>query len=123
MALLTDALLKKQLITEEQLRDAEDKKIGAKKPVQELLVEMNFLTEDDLMRCSSEVFNMPILDLDKENIDVSLIKTIPYEIAKRYGLFPLRKEKGALILAMSNPQDIMALDDMRALAKSKVQRV
>ncbi len=123
MSILIDALLRENLINREQLNDARDKQMGAKKPIQELLVEMGFVKEEDLIRISSKVFDTPTLNLYEENIDPSVIKLISYETAKRYGVFPLRQEGDALILAMSDPQDIMALDDIRLLTNMEIKPV
>ena len=110
MKALLDTLILEGLITPEQLQDAKDKQVGAKRPVQELLVEMDFIKEEDLLRVSSKVLNMPVANLQKEEIDRAILKSISYETAKRYGVFPVRKAGGFLILAMSNPQDFVALD-------------
>ena len=88
MPVLIEELMKENLITQGQFDDARDKQMGAKKPIQELLVEMGFLREEDLIRVSSKVFNMHISILDEESIDPSTLKLVPYEIAKRYGVFP-----------------------------------
>ena len=121
MTALTDTLIKESLITEEQLRDAKDKQLGAKRPIQDLLLEMNFVKEEDLIKIMSRVFKMPITDLGKEDIDPSAVKPISYEIAKRYGVFPVRREGNTLLLAMSDPQDIVALDDIRALVNMEIK--
>lgn len=118
-----NVLLKENLITEKQLNDAKDKQIGAKKPIQELLVEMGFIKEEDLIKISSKVFDMPILDLGKEEIDPSGTKLISCDVAKRYGIFPVRKEKDTLLLAMSNPQDIIALDDIKIMTNMKIKPI
>jgi type IV pilus assembly protein PilB len=118
-----NVLLEGNLITEKQLKDAKDKQIGAKKPIQELLVEMDFIKEEDLIKISSKVFDMPVLELRKEEIDSSATKLISYDVAKRYGVFPVRKEKDALLLAMSNPQDIIALDDIRIMTNMKIKPI
>ena len=123
MSILIDALLRENLINREQLNDAKDKQMGAKKPIQELLVEMGFVKEEDLIRISSKVFNTPILNLDEENIDSSVIKLISYETAKRYGVFPVRQEGDALILAMTDPEDVVALDDIRLMINMEIKPV
>ena len=119
MSVLIDALLKENLISKEQLNDARDKQMGAKKPVHELLVEMDFVKEEDLVRVSSKVFNMPIINLNEKTIDSSVTKLLSYELAKRYGVFPVHKEKDMLVLAMSDPQDIVALDDIKLMTNKK----
>lgn len=118
-----NVLLEGNLITEKQLNDAKDKQIGAKKPIQELLVEMGFIKEEDLIKISSKVFDTPVLELGKEEIDSSATKLISYDVAKRYGVFPVRKEKDALLLAMSNPQDIIALDDIKIMTNMKIKPI
>jgi len=123
MITLLLALIKEKLISEEQLNEAKIKNIGAKKPIQELLVEMGFIKEEDLIKVASKVFNMPIVDLSKEVLDPAVIGLISYDIAKRYGVFPLRKENDILILAMSNPQDVIALDDIQIITKLKAQPI
>ncbi|MFH1665926.1 MAG: ATPase, T2SS/T4P/T4SS family [Candidatus Omnitrophota bacterium] len=120
---LIEALLKERLVTEKQVEAARELQIGAKKPVHELLVEMGFLGEEDLMRVSSRVFNMPISRLKEETIDLDIAEIMPYEMAKRYGVFPLRKENGTLVLATSNPQDVIALDEIKLLKKMPIKLV
>ena len=123
MTMLTEALLEDALITREQLDDAMDKQIGAKKPIHELLLEMGFVKEEDMMRISSKVFKLPVLKLKEEEIDSSLIKMIPYDKAKCYGVFPIRKEGEILLLAMSDPQDVIALEDLAIIAKCRIRSV
>jgi type IV pilus assembly protein PilB len=120
---LITALLKAGLITQEQLEDARDKQKGAKKPLQDVLVDMGFVTEADLLDVSSKIFNMPVMELDDSAIDPSAMKLISYETAKRHGVFPVRSEDSKLIVAMSNPQDIVALDDLRIISNMHIKPV
>jgi len=111
------------LITEEQLKDAQIKQLGAKKPLQELLVEMGFINEADLLRVTSEIFKMPVFGLQAEAIDASAVKVLPYEVAKRYGVFPVKKKDNTLVVAMSDPKDVVALDDLRSLTGFSIEPV
>jgi len=120
---LFDALIKDGLITPEQLGDARVKQIGAKKPLHELLVEMGFIKEDDLLKAVSKLYNLPICALDKEPIGPETVKLLPYEVAARHGVFPIRREGDDLMLAMSNPQDIMAIDELQLLTGLHVDPV
>lgn len=123
MPVLLDALVKEGFLTREQVNDARDKQAGAKKPIHELLVEMGFLSEDDLIAVSSRVFGMPVSNLDEEKIDSSILKLISYDKARRYGVFPLRQTEDVLFLAMSDPRNIIALDDLELLTKLKIKPV
>jgi len=115
MTTLIETLLKEKLITFDNLQDAEVKQVGAQKPIHELLVEMGFLKEEDLLRVASKVFNLPALSLDSEKVEPEALKLIAYDKAKRYGAFPLRIQDNKLILAMSNPQDVTVIDDLSAI--------
>ncbi|MFH1379195.1 MAG: ATPase, T2SS/T4P/T4SS family [bacterium] len=117
---LIETLISEKLITEEQLKDAKARQIGARKPIQKILVEMGFISDDDLMRASAQVFKMPLTDLNLEVINTSLVKLVPYELTKRYGIFPVRKENNKLLLAMSNPIDILAIDDIKMLIHQEI---
>ncbi len=97
------------------------KQIGAKKPVHELLVDMGFLKEEDLLKTASRIYKMPLSDLGQETIDPEALRLLTREIAKRYGVFPVRREEDVLVLAMSNPQDLMAMEQVRMRTKLKVK--
>lgn len=123
MSQLINALLDKKLINAEQLQDARNKQLGAKKPLHELLVEMGFLKEEALIKVASDVFKLPIIHIENETIDVSVLELLPYDRAKLYGAFPLRKEKGEILIAMVDPQDVIALDDLQIITGMKVKPV
>ncbi|MBU1998250.1 MAG: hypothetical protein KKE64_02015, partial [Candidatus Omnitrophica bacterium] len=125
---LIEVLLREQLITPEQLKDAQDKQKGAKKPIQDILVEMGFLKEEDLMRVCSQVFNTPVVSLDKERMESDCLKLISCEQAKLYGIYPLRKEKNllgqdVLFIATSDPQDIQTIDNLESMLNMEIQPV
>ena len=117
---LSEVLIKENLITPKQLQEAKEKQRGAKKPIHELFVEMGFITEEVLVNILSRIYKMPISNLKKESIDPSVTKLISYIMAKRYGVFPVRKEGDSLLLAMSDPTDIIALDDIRAIVNMRI---
>ena len=120
---LIAGLVKEGLVTNEQVEDARQKQAGAKRPIQELLVEMGFVKEEDVIKTASEVFKMPVADLDKERTEPEAVKKVPYEKARRYGVCPLRIEGGSLVLAMSDPQDMIAIDDISFITGLPVKRV
>lgn len=115
MSLLINALIEKNLLTKAQLDDAREKQLGAKRPVHELLVDMGFVSEEDMLATASRVFNMPVVDLEKETIDASAHELITFEIAKRYGVLPIRIVNQRLVLASSNPRDFSTQEDVRGI--------
>jgi type IV pilus assembly protein PilB len=123
MASLFDTLIAEGLITAEQLSDARTKQVGAKKSLHELLVEMGFIKEEALLKAASKVYSMPLSDLGKESIDPDIVHILPYEVAERHGVFPVRREEGVIVVAMSNPQDVIAMDEIRSHTNLKAKPI
>ncbi|MCA9400890.1 MAG: hypothetical protein KC713_04640, partial [Candidatus Omnitrophica bacterium] len=117
---LVNTLLSKKLITIEQLEDAILKQFGAKKPILELLIEMDFISEYDLMVVASDLYDMPIIDLLEEQKDEDLLKKFSYELLQRLRVFPIRIEDGNLLLATTDPRNVIALDDIAAVIDAPV---
>lgn len=78
-----------------------------------ILVEMEFVRENDLSRLISEKLRIPYINLFEPEIPESVIRLIKPEIARKYLAIPARKDKGMLVLAMSDPLDIEAIDEIR----------
>ncbi len=123
MTRLTNTLVEKQMVTPEQVEDARDKQIGAKKPIHELLIDMGFIKEDALIKTASEIFDLPVSELKSEEIDTTVLELIPYDLAKRYGIFPLRREGGKLLVATVDPQNVVVMDDIQSLTGIPVKPV
>ncbi|MDD4201892.1 MAG: ATPase, T2SS/T4P/T4SS family [Candidatus Omnitrophica bacterium] len=123
MSQLINALLKENLITAEQLEDAKDKQMGEKKPIHEVLCEMGFVKEEDVLNILSKVFGFQLLDIKKEKIDPSVVKMIPYDKAKKWGVFPLRKENEKIVVAMSDPLDVITIDEIRIMVNAEVKPI
>lgn len=78
-----------------------------------ILIDMGFVREEDIARVMGEKLKIPYVNLFEPKIDESLIRLIKADIAKKYGVIPARREKGMLLLAMSDPLDISAIDEIR----------
>ncbi|HLV80783.1 MAG TPA: type II secretion system ATPase GspE [Chthonomonadaceae bacterium] len=115
--LLGALLLEDGLITQEQLdlalaeqqRGAQHRRIG------EILVSLRFLTEPNLLRALSTQLDCPLIDLVQEPPDPEAVEMVPSEFALRHQLIPLRRRNGHLSVAMADPIDVHAIDDMRLL--------
>jgi type IV pilus assembly protein PilB len=117
---LADNLLASGLITQEQLADAQDKQKGAQKPLEEVIVELGFIPERILCEVSEIVFDCEAQTLAEKDIDDETCQLIPYDLANRHGVFPVRIEDEELFLAMSNPRNVLALDDIRQIMNYKI---
>lgn len=123
MSELIKMLLDEKLISRSQLNDAKTKQLGAKKPLQDILIEMGFIKEEELLGLTARRFGLPLIKLEDIEADPAVVKLVPYDTAKSYGVFPLRKENNTLLLAMSDPFDVIALDDIKLLTKLEIKPV
>jgi hypothetical protein len=78
-----------------------------------VLIELDFLREEDLARVIAEKLHTPYLNLFEPGVPQAVIRLIKPDVAKKYQVVPVKKEKGELIIAMSDPLDIEAIDAIR----------
>jgi len=110
---LGQLLVSNKLITEEQLNKAlevqqkEGGRIGSN------LIRLGFLTEDTLVGFLSKQYGVPAVNLSAQEIDSTVVKFIPYDVASKYQIFPLSKTGASLTVAMTDPSNVFALDDVK----------
>ena len=116
-------LLSKNLITEEQLKEAlkAQEKTGDK--LGRILIKSGYASEDDVFNALAFHFGLPYKKLADVEIDNELSKMVPEDIAQRFTVIPLSKKDKTLTLAMSNPADILAIDKVEIETNLKVSPV
>lgn len=120
---LVDILTENKILTPEQLDEA--LKIQREKGgrLSNILVSLKLVNEKDLMLALSKSLHIPPINLTKLNIKPDIIKVIPENVARHYQLVPISKIGNNLTVAVSDPLNIFALDDIRALTNYKVKTV
>lgn len=109
-----DLLVQAGIITEDQLQvTLKTKKQGQK--LGDALVEKGYLTENQLIEVLEFQLGVPHISLYRYPIDASLMNIVPPEFAKRKMLIPIRKEDTQLYVAMNDPMDYYAIDDLRMM--------
>ena len=109
-------LISQGILTEDQLRIALLEQLKSRQPVGKLLVQLGFVSEATLRDALSEKLGLQSVDLGQIVVDPGSIRIVPREFAKRHNLFPvaLDKDRRRLILAISDTNNIVALDQVRA---------
>lgn len=92
-------------------------------PLRRVLVEQGFISEEELLSLLSGQLYIPILHLTKFKFDPQIIKLIPEHIARQYCLIPLSRMGNNLTVAMADPLNIFALDDLRTLTGCNIDIV
>jgi type IV pilus assembly protein PilB len=111
------------LVTEEQLQLAIDKQKQLKTPekIGTLLVSMGLITERDQVKCLGEQWSVPYIDLTEVQIEPEIRRRVSQELARRFKVIPVSLSDGKLLLAMKNPLDIFAIDEIRLITGLEVE--
>lgn len=115
-------LLKRfNFISEEQLQQALNLHKGSDSRLGEILVENNFVKEKDLVQVLEFKLGIPHVDLSQYVLDPDLIDYIPEKLARLYRALPLEKNGKKLSVAMVNPMDVVAIDDLKKSCNLTIQ--
>lgn len=117
---LGDLLVEANVLTEDQLQHAlaikqSDERLG------DVLIKEQLVTEQTLIEVLEFQLGIPHVNLGQFPIDSEIIQLVPKEIAKRYLLVPLRKEKNKLFVAMADPMDYFAIEELRMLTGFRIE--
>src|SRR3989338_4362436 len=120
---LTEILINNKLITQDQLNKALEaqKKKGGR--LSDIIVELKFIKESDLILTLSEGLGFPLIDLKRFKIDFEIAKIIPVDIARHYQIIPISKMGDNITLAMADPLNIFAIDHVEALTGYKINPI
>ncbi len=108
-----ELLVREQAITPEQLQKAKRKSDREGNRLGYELTKMGYLEEDDLTSFLSEHHGVPSVDLSTVDIPAEVIDLIPEKIAKRHQCIPINRSGSNLVVAMADPSNIYAIDDLR----------
>ncbi|HTP03664.1 MAG TPA: type IV-A pilus assembly ATPase PilB [Nitrospirota bacterium] len=111
--LITDEQLKKALAAQK----AEGGRLGS------ILVKLGFIQEDKLMTFLSKQYGVPYVDLNKFEINAAVIKHIPADVAQKYRIMPINRTGSTITIAMVDPSNIFAIDDIKFMTGYNVEAV
>ena len=123
---LGDLLVETGTITQEQLDRALAKQKECNMKLGEILVDEGIITEDDIAVALSNQLNIEIVDLQNINIDKSVTQLVPVNILKKYTMMPFafsESNKNVLRVAMENPLDTYAQEDISIITNYQVEPV
>ncbi len=116
-------LLDREIIAESELHEAEEAHRRTGKSLGRILLERGSVTERDLLRVLSGQIGMEFVDLTEYPIDASAATLVGESVARRYHAIPIAFEDNRLVVAVSDPANVFALDDIRTITGSEVRAV
>src|SRR5437870_2604829 len=122
-ARLGEILIKESLITSEQLKQALEyqKQHGGR--LGSCLMKMGFITDDEITAVLSRQYGVPSINLKYYEVDAAVVKLIPQDTAVRYQIVPLSRVGSTLTIAMTDPTNVFAMDDIKFMTCFNVEPV
>jgi len=112
---LGDILLEGGVVTRDQLGQAiaEQQRVG--RSLGRVLVDLGLVTESQLVASLAQQIGLPFVDLTEYQIDPSAAMMVPDSVARRHNALPIGYDEGRLVVAMADPANVFAMDDIRSL--------
>ncbi len=125
MSRLGEILVANNLITREHLAKSleEQKESGGQLKLGTILIKNGYISEQDLTSFLSKQYGVPSINLSELEVDQAVIKIIPAEVAQKYQIIPVNRAGSTLIVAMSDPSNIFAVDDIKFMTGYNVEVV
>ena len=120
---LGELLLREKLITPLQLQQAIEEQRAGGGRLGYQLTKMGFIEENELTAFLSKQYGVPSIDLNEFDIEADIIKLIPKEVVLKHQVIPINRTGSTLIVAMADPSNIFAIDDIKFLTGYNVEVV
>ncbi len=120
---LGELIVQEKLVTPEQLEEALVYQRQSGGRVGEILVKLGFATDEQIAEMVARKYDVPVIDLPSLPIDGSVLKLIPAETAQAYQLFPVSASGATLTVAMADPTNVFAIDDLRFMTGYNIEPV
>ncbi|MCD6497234.1 MAG: type IV-A pilus assembly ATPase PilB [Deltaproteobacteria bacterium] len=120
---LGELLVRESLISLEQLRRAQGEQKRTGKRLGYSLTKLGYIAENDLIDFLSRQYGVPSVNLSEFEIDTEVIKLIPEDVARKHLAIPIDRQGASLTVAMSDPSNIFAIDELKFLTGLNIQVV
>jgi len=118
---LGQILVERGVVSNSQLQQALDAQKRGGGLIGEVIVELGFAKEEDIAYCLSLQFGYPYLSLENYEISNEIVKLIPKNVCMHYCLIPIDKIGNTLTIAMANPLNIQAIEDLEDITQCDIQ--
>ncbi len=115
-----DILLSRGRISEEQVQQALEAQKGSPAEIGKTLVSLGFISEADLAQAQAERLSLDYVELTESDVDPEAARLVPEKVLRRHGALPLRFEGERLVVAMSDPTNLYAMEDLRMISGCQI---
>jgi len=120
---LGELLVREKLISLQQLRQAQEEQKKTGQNLGYALARLGFVNDDEITNFLSNQYRLPAVNLDEYEIDAEVLKIVSKEVCEKHGIVPVSRSGSSLIVAMSDPTNFHAIDDIKFLSGYNVEPV
>src|SRR6266581_4476873 len=120
---LGELLVRENLISLQQLQKAQEEQKKAGGRIGYHLTKLGFIEESELTNFLSKQYGVPSINLKEFDIDAEVVRLVPKDVAEKHQCIPVNRAGASLIIAMSDPSNIFAIDDIKFLTGYNIEVV
>ncbi|MFH1382830.1 MAG: GspE/PulE family protein [Chloroflexota bacterium] len=120
---LGDMLVEAKLITQEQLRHVKELQTREAEKIERVLLKERLITPQQLAFFSSLQLRVPFVNIKKEGVRANAVALIPEPVARKYNIIPVDVTDNTLVVAMEDPRDIEAIEELAAITRKRIEPV
>ena len=120
---LGELLVREKLISLQRLRSAQDDQAASGQNLSYTLAKLGYISDGEITNFLSTQYRLPAINLDEYEIDAEVIKLVSRDVAEKHKIIPVSRSGSALIVAMADPTNLHAIDDIKFLTGFNVAPV
>jgi type IV pilus assembly protein PilB len=120
---LGELLVREKLISLQQLRQAQDEQKNTGQNLGYTLAKLGYISDDEITSFLSTQYRLPAIDLDEFEVDAEVIRLASREVCEKHKILPVSRSGSSLIVAMADPTNLHAIDDIKFLTGYNVEPV
>ncbi len=120
---LGELLVREKLISLQQLRKAQDEQKRSGQNLGYTLAKLGYISDGEITTFLSSQYRLPSINLDEYEIDSDVVKLVSREVCEKHRIIPVSRSGSSLIVAMSDPTNLNAMDDIKFLTSYNVEPV
>jgi len=120
---LGEMLVEAKMITEEKITRVRELQAKSGDKIERVLLQERLITPQQLAFFTSLQLGVPFVNLKKEGVRADAVALIPEPVARKYGVIPVDTTDSTIVVAMEDPRDIQAIEDLAALTRRRIEPV
>ena len=123
MSRIGELLVREKMLSLQQLHQAQEEAKRTGKRLGATLSRLGYVKDQELTQFVAKQYSLPSINLSEIEIDASVLKLVPREICEKHQVIPVRRNGPTLIVAMADPSNIFAIDELKFLTQYNIEPV